>query len=162
MAAMAPQLAPRPLREGELELLLRDVLDPATSRWGVQAYLFEIALRGARVGSLSLRIGATPNILLYAGHIGFSGEEAHRGQRLAERATRLVLPFARAAGLDALWLTCDPRNLASRRTIERLGAQFVEEIAIPPDYESHARGERAKRRYRLDLAGSARVGAGPA
>jgi tagatose 1,6-diphosphate aldolase len=159
------QASPRPpqaLRDGDLGLVLRDLLEESRSRWGVRAYLFDMVLRGERVGSLSLRVGATANLLIYAGHVGFSVEEAHRGQHLAERATRLVLPFARSLGLAELWLTCDPRNLASRRTIERLGARFVEEIAVPPDYESYARGERAKRRYRLELGHIGAAAARPA
>jgi predicted acetyltransferase len=134
-----------------LRLDLERTFEPAESPWGVFAYLFAILADERRVGRLSLRIGETPTVLLYAGHLGFTVDEPHRRQGYARRAARLILPLARAHRLDPLWITCNPANAASIRVIESLGACYVETVAIPPDYDSYARGERQKRRYRLDL-----------
>ena len=121
------------------------------SPWGVPAYIFTIVFDWQPVGRLSLRVGATPTILLHAGHLGFTVEEPHRGRGFAGSAARLVLPLAKAHDLDPLWITCTPDNRASIRTIESLGATYVETVPIPAGYDSYARGERQKRRYRLDL-----------
>jgi tagatose 1,6-diphosphate aldolase len=121
------------------------------SPWGVPALRFDILQSGARCGTVSLRIGPDEGALRFAGHIGFAVDAPYRGARLAERAARLVLPVAAAHGLDCVWLTCEPTNAASIRTIERLGAEFVELIDLPPTYEAYARGERQKRRYKLRL-----------
>ena len=49
------------------------------------------------------------------------------------------------------WVTCDPDNVASRRTIERLGARYVETVQVPPGDPLFARGETRKCRFMLQL-----------
>jgi tagatose 1,6-diphosphate aldolase len=44
-------------------------------------------------------------------------------------------------------LTCDPDNLASRRTIELLGALFIDELLVPPNDPHYARGSKTKLRF---------------
>ena len=88
---------------------------------------------------------------MYAGHIGYNVVRKHRGHRYAARACKLLLPLAASHGLKTIWITCNPDNLASRRTCEILGATMVEIVDIPTDCEMYARGERRKCRYRLDL-----------
>jgi tagatose 1,6-diphosphate aldolase len=141
------------LRDADLALVLEHVFPWEASPWGVPAYRFQMrhAESDAVMGSISLRIGSVDRVVMYAGHIGYSVHAAHRGRHYAERATRLLLPLAAAHGMTELWITCSPDNLASRKTIERLGAEFVETVDVPPDYPL-ADGEiRKKRRYRLPL-----------
>lgn len=102
-------------------------------------------------GGLSLRIGSTPAIELYYGHIGYHVFPAAQGNRYALRASRLVLPIARAHGLQSLWLTCSPDNTASRRTIERLGGIYAGAVPVPPTEPLFERGETVKSRFRVDL-----------
>ena len=59
--------------------------------------------------------------------------------------------MARRLMLDPLWITCDPENLASRRTLELAGARFVEVVNVPEDCVIAQSGHRMKCRYRLDL-----------
>jgi tagatose 1,6-diphosphate aldolase len=63
----------------------------------------------------------------------------------------LLLPLARRHGLKDLWITCNPDNLASRRTCELAGAEFVEIVDLPANSGMYRRGDRQKCRYRLDL-----------
>ena len=58
-------------------------------------------------------------------------------------------------GLDPLWVTCDPENVASRQTLERVGARFVEEVDVPADCVIYQSGHPRKCRYRIDLGGEA-------
>lgn len=102
-------------------------------------------------GGLSVRICDWPNIERYYGHLGYHVYPAARGQRYAYRASRLVLPLLRAHGLRHAWVTCDPDNVASRRTIERLGARYVETVHVPPGDPLYARGEIRKCRFLLPL-----------
>jgi tagatose 1,6-diphosphate aldolase len=51
---------------------------------------------------------------------------------------------------DAVIITCDPDNIPSRRTIENLGAQFLDEVSLTRRV-SHCAGTRIKRRYRWNL-----------
>jgi tagatose 1,6-diphosphate aldolase len=88
---------------------------------------------------------------MYYGHIGYNVFPPARGRHLAERACRLVLPLARAYGMRELWITCNPENVASRRTCERLGATLMEVVDLPEGFPLYQRGERQKCRYRLDI-----------
>ena len=101
------------------------------------------------VGTLSLRLGEDDDLTQYYGHIGYGVFPPARGRHFAERACRLALPVARQNGMSAIWITCNPDNIASRRTCERLGATFVDVVQIPPGHPLFERGERAKCRYRL-------------
>ena len=110
------------------------------------------AVDGLRiVGGLGLRIGQTKEIELYSGNIGYHVYPFARGRRYAERACRLVLPLARRHGIERIWITCNPDNIASRRTCERLGAQLLDIVPIPRDHPFRNRGETEKCRYLIDL-----------
>jgi tagatose 1,6-diphosphate aldolase len=63
----------------------------------------------------------------------------------------LLLPLARRHGLEILWITCDPDNIASRRTCELAGLELVEIVDVPEHMDMYQRGERRKCRYRLYL-----------
>ena len=135
--------------DGEVALRFLSFVPTSESPWLVPAYRFDILPTGARCGILSLRIGDTERIRCFAGLLGFAIDAPCRGLRLAERAARLVLPLARAHGISPIWISANPVNAASIRTIERLGAVYVETVDLPQDYDAYADGERHKRRYRL-------------
>jgi tagatose 1,6-diphosphate aldolase len=103
------------------------------------------------VGRLSLRIGSSRTIEMYAGHLGYEVVPAFRGHRLAERSVRLILPLARRHEFTELWITCNPDNWPSRRTCERLGAELVEIVDVPRASEVFQPGSERKCRYRLVL-----------
>ena len=102
-------------------------------------------------GSISLRIGHTLNLDRYLGHIGYHVMPSARGHHFSERAARLLLPIARAHGHQHLWITCNPDNIASRRTCERLGAAYVDTVALPRENALYTQGDRVKCRYRMGL-----------
>ena len=102
-------------------------------------------------GGIALRIGDTPDLRQYVGHIGYNVYPFARGHHLAERSARLLLPLARRHGLSVVWITCNPENAASQRTCQRLGATYVNTVDLPRDHDLYARGERQKCRYRVDL-----------
>lgn len=119
----------------------------------IPTYRFHLVHRETRavMGGINLRVGQSDNLVLYRGHIGYHVAPDYRGNRYAERACRLLLPLAAQHRLDPLWITCNPDNLASRRTCENLGAVLVEILAVPQDTEAYRAGARTKCRYRLDL-----------
>lgn len=143
---------PGELRDGDLQLEL-DCFAPHPVH-KVPTYHFRMvhAITAEELGAIRLRVGSTPHIELYAGHIGFTVLPSHRGHRYATRSVRLLIPLARCLKLNPLWITCDPENSASRRTLELAGAQFVEVVNVPEDCVIHQSGHPEKCRYRLDLA----------
>ena len=102
-------------------------------------------------GGISLRVGTTYPVEMYYGHVGYHVYPPARGRRYAERSVRLLLPLARRHGLRELWITCNPDNLASRRTCERLGMHLVGTVKVPEGDPLYLRGDREKCRYCLAL-----------
>jgi predicted acetyltransferase len=141
---------PRPsdaLASGEISLRLAAIVPGEPKRELVPSYHFRI-LSGedTDVGHLNFRIGDTDHVRMVAGHIGYQVLEPFRGHGYALEACRAVAPFVRQF-YDAVTITCDPDNAASRRTIERLGALFLDEVPVPPHDPNYRRGSRRKRRY---------------
>jgi predicted acetyltransferase len=138
-------------RDAELELALVETIPADPSRGWLPAYVFEMQVGGHKAGGLNLRIGTTHAIEMFFGHIGYAVEPEHRGHHYAERACRLIFPVAKAHGLTHLWIMCNPGNIASRRTCERLGATLVDVVKLPEDCELYRRGDRESCRYLVDL-----------
>ena len=63
----------------------------------------------------------------------------------------MVLPVARYHGMTALYLTCVEGSIASRRTIEHLGAEFLETCPVPREYFAWREGMERQRIYRLAI-----------
>lgn len=142
---------PETLGFGEVRLRFLKVMPGDPSRGFVPYYHFRILAEGGTdVGHINFRVGDTEHVRTFAGHIGFEVLERHRGRRYALQACRAVAPFVRSIYGDVL-ITCDPDNLPSRKTIERLGASFLDEVAVPPNERGYQRGSRIKRRYRWTL-----------
>jgi tagatose 1,6-diphosphate aldolase len=121
--------------------------DPASGR--APAYRFAITVQGKKAGDIELRLGTSDFIVQFAGQVGYSVEPPYRGNRLAARALRLLLPLARRHGFTCIWVTVDPGNWASRRSCEIAGATMVEVVDLPEDCDMYRQGYRQRCRYRL-------------
>ncbi len=146
-----PAMAEPILHDNELELVLLRRTPGNPLRMLIPVYEFAIRAHGMNVGHIDLRIGNSYSIITYGGHIGYGIDQAYRGHHYALRACRLLLPLARTSGMDTLWITANPPNLPSRRTIEHLGARLVDIFKLPTDSDQYLHGEREKCRYRLEL-----------
>jgi predicted acetyltransferase len=146
-------LDPGKLIDGDFELVLSDTYPANPAMNYVPSYKFRMKTieRGEEIGSIELRIGKTQHLIMYAGHIGYGVHPEYRGHHYAARACRLLLPLARSHGLTELWITCNPDNIASRKTCQRAGARLVDVVDLPEDTDMYKKGERQKCRYRLDL-----------
>jgi predicted acetyltransferase len=101
-------------------------------------------------GSIGLRWQKGSNALppYCLGHIGYSVLLAHWGKGYATQALQLMLLEAPDQGLKFIEITCDPRNLASRRVIEKNGGQFMGKFLSLPMLGGH---EELKFRIELNL-----------
>jgi predicted acetyltransferase len=112
---------------------------PSTTRWiWDDGFVGAMGFRWQR-GSTAL----PPHVL---GHIGFAVVPWRRGQCHATRALALMLPLARALGMDHVTLTTNPDNVASQKAIAANGGALVVMFAKDPAY-----GGGTALRYRIDL-----------
>lgn len=71
------------------------------------------------------------------GHIGYDIRPSARGNGLGTELLRLTLEKAKEMGIDKVLITCDVRNSASKRVIEKNGGVLDEEMPHVPDDDSH-------------------------
>jgi hypothetical protein len=140
------------LIDGDLELVLVKKIPADPIKGYCPGYEFEMRHPGELtvMGTIRLRIDSALK-LRYPGHIGYEVKKKFRGHRYAARSCQLITPLARAHGLNAVWLTVDPKNVPSQKTCNIIGAKYVETVRIPKDHEMYAQGARFRRRYRLNV-----------
>lgn len=145
-----PELMPVPpgnLAHGEVRLRFDQIVPGNPLRGFVPSYHFRILdQRLEDVDHINLRIGDTEHVRYSAGHIGYHVHEACRGHGYARQACLALAPFARVTRPELI-ITCDPDNLPSIRTIERLGACLIDVVDVPPHDPQYEQGSRQKRRY---------------
>ncbi len=131
------------LIDKDLELILEKT-EPANSEKDyVPAYHFLMMNKktGEKMGNIDLRIGYN-NGIRYGGNIGYGVEEKFRGNHFALRSIDLLLPLAKKHGLTEITITCDPKNIASRRTCELAGGKLLEIVNLPTDNDQYKAGVR--------------------
>ena len=117
----------------ELRLTLDHTAQADPVKGWVPAYYFDICLPdGTKVGRCDLRIGHNRK-LYYGGNIGYTVFPDWRGHHYAEKACRLLFELAKRHDLGYMIITCNPDNLPSRRTCERLGGELLEIAELPED-----------------------------
>lgn len=141
------------LVDGELTLALMDTVPGNIDRGRAPVYRFTMMRSGTslQLGEVDLRISEIDDILNYFGHIGYSVLPEYRGHRYAARSCRLLFDLAREHQMKHLWITCNPENLASRRTCILIGGHLINTVELPKNHELYFRGDRHKCRYRIDL-----------
>ncbi len=137
------------IRGKHISLVVEALLPADEIKGYVPAYVLGIIKHGTwdRVGRISLRVGSNELINRFAGHIGYTVDRKHRGHGYAGKACALLKDLAIAHEQSTLYITCNPDNLASRRTIEKLGAELLGVENVPRNTELYKRGERIKLRF---------------
>ena len=114
-------------------------------------YYFDIITPANQtIGKISVRIGHNFHSY-YNGHIGYEIFEEYRGSGYACKACKIALDVARFHNMDFIYLACAESNIASYKTIEKLGAELVEICDVPKEYFAWREGMERRRIYKLDL-----------
>lgn len=141
-----------PIVGKQIALVLNRVLSEREALEQVPAYLFDIVFHdGTRIGQIDLRMGYSDALVMYGGQVGYGIDKPYRGEGYAAQACQLLKSVAQVLGFDVLWITCNPDNIPSVRTCEKIGAVYVERVEVPKGSELWHRGDREKLRYRWDL-----------
>jgi predicted acetyltransferase len=132
--------------------LVKTVPGNKDKNW-VPAYHFDISLSRSYepIGKIDIRIGNNEN-LYYGGHIGYSVNEEYRGNHYAAKAVLLLRKVAHAHDMEKLMITCNPDNIASRKTCEYVGANLLAIIDVPESNDMYQRGEKEKCIYEWVLS----------
>ncbi len=136
--------------DGEIYLRLDRKVGADDEIGYVPAYIFTICRCSddEEVGGIDLRFGHNgtekTHSTYYGGNIGYHVDAPFRGNRYAARACALLFELARERGMDRVYITCNPDNLASKRTIELVGCEFVECAQLPEHNAMYRDGDREK------------------
>jgi predicted acetyltransferase len=85
------------------------------------------------IGRLSLRHELNENLLKMGGHIGYEIRPSKRRQGYGTQILRLGLEKAKQIGLHRVLVTCDEKNIGSKKIIEHNGGKFENAIEIEAD-----------------------------
>ena len=110
--------------------------------------IYSIIIEDKEVGRIILREGSDQECY-YDGHIGYHIDEEYRGHHYAVQACLLLKGVI---DKDHLLITCDPTNIASIKTIEELGCEYLETKIIPQHLKKlFASDECEKMIYRWNI-----------
>lgn len=150
--SVSPAYNCQPIVGDDIALLYNRTLSASEGLDGVPAYLFDIVFHdGTRIGQIDLRLKNTPFLDQYGGQVGYGIDRPFRGRGFAASACQLLVQVALLEGFRQLWITCNPDNIASIRTCEKIGARFVDQVQVPVGSELWRRGDREKLRFLWDL-----------
>lgn len=140
------------LRDKEIYLRLYKTSNEDKEKEYLPAYYFKILKtdNATEVGKCDLRIGHNDNIK-YGGNIGYEIYEPYRGNRLASKACKLLLLLAKKHQMDTVYITCSPKNTASRKTCEYSGAVLVGIIDVPSSHELFKTGQKKTCQYVIKI-----------
>lgn len=146
-------LDPGRLIDNELELILVKKTPAIPEKGYFPRYEFEMrhSETGEKMGGIHFRVGNNKVMKLYVGHLGYGVDDKFRGKKLASRSLLLLFPLAKKHDINPVWVTCNPENLASKRTCELAGGKFIAIVDLPKHSDQYKRGERKKCRYRFDI-----------
>ncbi len=113
------------------------VLVDTTDQLSTPYFHFAICVDNYIVGAINFRLTKNKRIVEYYGHLGFEVVERYRGYGLAYKGCQLVAPYIQALGYRRVIITCHPSNIASRKTIEKLGAKFITYRDFPQRTDDH-------------------------
>jgi len=136
----------RVLSDGEIELRLNLGLE-ATGQF---YYIMYSVSTNEKVGQCGIRMQKNEENY-YLGNIEYEILPHSRGNHYAEKATRLLAIVASCYDVDKLIITANPENKSSIRTIENLGAHFIEVKNVPKNMRLYRSGTPYVSIYEWDL-----------
>ncbi len=122
------------LKDNEIKLIVKSYDEPDLDKSYAYRYGFSIVLieTNEDIGEIYFAVDTSPRQYL-RGHISYGISPAHRGHNYAMKACLLIKHVALAHGFSRLFIGSKYDNIASRRTIEKLGAVPITKDDVPED-----------------------------
>ena len=113
---------------------------------GVPYIVYNIYLQNSDtlIGAVELHL-LMNDYMYYYGNVGYYIECPYRGHHYAYWACKVLFKIANEElALKNLIITCSPDNIASYKTLVKLGGELLETVDVPQDHELYKRGEKVK------------------
>lgn len=136
-----------------VDLKLRRIVSEDEAYDGVPTNYYEIYKHDTdeKVGSIDLRL-KMDEVMYYYGHIGYNVIKKYRGNNYAYFACLILFKIARQEyDMEELYLTCNPDNIASYKTLKKLKGELIEVCQVPHDHEMYKLGDRVKCVFRYKI-----------
>lgn len=134
-----------------MKLVKEEYIDKNLPKGWKPYYIYAMIVDDKAVGKIILREGAKEE-RYYDGHIGYTVDKKYQGHNYAYQATMLLKKEALLLGFDELIITCSHDNIASKKTILKLKAEYLETVVIPKKLRKNfAAGEIEKEIYIIKL-----------
>ena len=86
--------------------------------------------------------------LWYYGHIGYVIYPPYRGENFAYRACMKMFDLlGKEQGLHEFVITCNPDNIASKKTILKMKGEFLKLVDVDKEHELYKLGDHQKEIY---------------
>lgn len=141
---------------GEIvDLKYFDETNEKTAYDGIPTIYYDIVLHNTdtKIGEIDLRLKMN-DYMYYYGHIGYDIIKRYRGNNYSYYACKLLFKVAKEKyGLNELYITCNPDNIASYKTLKKLGGELVEVAQVPPNHVLYRTGDKMKCifKYKINL-----------
>lgn len=120
--------------------------DPSMGFGREQIWRITLHNRRGEIGQISYRNGES-RCIYYFGHIGYHIDPPYRGHHYARRACQLLEKEIRLGGKNSVVITCDPDNIPSRKTCEKLRCLWEGITEVPEDIREKYDISAVKCRY---------------
>lgn len=134
--------------DGEIDLIPLHISppDPGLGFGHEQVWRITIHNDPHEIGQISYRNGES-RCVYYYGHIGYHIDPPYRGRHYAYRACRLLTEEIRRSGKQSVVITCDPDNIPSRKTCQKLECLFECVTHVPEELQQKYEISGVKCRY---------------
>jgi Predicted acetyltransferase len=133
-----------------LKLIRQIDSDPTFNYIPIYYYGICSQITGEVMGYIDLRMGYN-EVTYYGGNIGYKVFDQFQGNHYAAKACLVLFEQARQFDMSLIIITCNPENLASRKTCEYVGGKLEKIVNLPPHSIFYKQGDRRKCIYRVKL-----------
>lgn len=135
------------------EVSLQIVVNDAIDETKIHHYIYHIVdnKSGNKIGELMIYQSDNPKEFLYCGNVGIELYEEYRYKGYSGKTFELAKVVLKILGIDKVILTYESTNAPSFKSMEKLGAKYVDEKEVSKDNFSYKDGLRNVRVYEYYL-----------